>query len=174
MTKQLNILFSCNEQYAVPLTVSITSIFENNKDSKITVYVLYSTLLDNQKKNLDTLAQQYNQNIILIQVESFFFKDSLELRWSKETYYRLLINELLPSDLERLLYLDCDIIINNDISKLYNINLDILTSTYVAFTLDILVKLGKLVKFDNLFLVFKYSSFLTTFVLPEYNISIWS
>lgn len=124
MKETINILFSTNSGYAIPLTVSIASIFENNKEYKVDIYVLYSTLSDNQKEKLNELAKSYNQNINIIQVEDYYFNNVPALRWSKETYYRLLINELLPSDLNRILYLDCDIVINKSIEDLYNLDLE--------------------------------------------------
>jgi lipopolysaccharide biosynthesis glycosyltransferase len=42
---------------------------------------------------------------------------------SLANYYRLLIPELLPSEIEKVIYLDCDIILNKDISELWNINI---------------------------------------------------
>ena len=41
---------------------------------------------------------------------------------SVETYYRFLIQKVLPF-YDKVLYLDSDIIINGDIAKLYNIDL---------------------------------------------------
>ena len=46
------------------------------------------------------------------------------LRWTKETYYRLLINEKIPNNINRILYFDCDIIVNKNLSELYNFNLE--------------------------------------------------
>ena len=38
---------------------------------------------------------------------------------SLATYYRLLIPELIPNE-DRILYLDCDIIVRKSLSDLYN------------------------------------------------------
>ena len=120
MKETMNILFSCDTNYAMPLTVSITSIFENNKNNNVHIFVLYSSLTEKQKEILNNLAKSYNQNISLIHAEEHYFSTAPVLRWSKEAYYRLLINELLPKDIEKLLYLDCDIIVNKSLNDLYN------------------------------------------------------
>jgi lipopolysaccharide biosynthesis glycosyltransferase len=117
--EKLNILFCCDTNYAMPLTVCVTSIFENNKDENIHIYVLYSSLSDVQKEKLHSLTQSYNQTINLIPVAEHYFSTAPVLRWSKETYYRLLINELLPNDLDRILYLDCDVIVNKSVHTFY-------------------------------------------------------
>lgn len=123
MKETINILFSCDSGYAMPLTVSATSIFENHKEDNVIIYVFYSTLTDNQKEKLYLLAKTYNQTVELIHVDEHYFKDAPILRWSKETYYRLLIHELLTEKVKKILYLDCDIIINKNIRDLYNIDL---------------------------------------------------
>lgn len=121
--KQMNILYCCDTNYAIPMTVSITSIFENNKDSSVTVYVFYSSLSEDQKQKLSALSQQYNKTISLIFIEEHYFKTAPTLRWTKEAYYRLLVTELLPQNLDRILYLDCDTIINKSLSTLFDFDL---------------------------------------------------
>lgn len=44
-------------------------------------------------------------------------------RLSKATYYRLLIGDIIPESVDRLLYLDPDIVINKDLSDYYNTDL---------------------------------------------------
>jgi len=122
MEKSMNILFCCDTNYAMPLTVCITSIFENNKEEKINVYILYSSLSDIQKEKLISLSQSYNQTINLIPVAEHYFSTAPVLRWSKETYYRLLITELLPNTLEKILYLDCDIIVDKPLHDLFSLD----------------------------------------------------
>jgi len=45
-------------------------------------------------------------------------------QWPEVIYYRLLIPEILPSDIELVLYCDCDILIRGDISGIFNENLE--------------------------------------------------
>lgn len=37
-----------------------------------------------------------------------------------ETYYRLFISDILPSDIDKVLWLDCDIIVAGDLKELWN------------------------------------------------------
>ncbi|OEG71660.1 hypothetical protein ATZ36_13575 [Candidatus Endomicrobiellum trichonymphae] len=43
---------------------------------------------------------------------------------SLANYYRLLITEILPNNVEKAIYLNYDIIVNKDISELWNISVD--------------------------------------------------
>ena len=123
INKTINFLFSCNAEYLMPLNVSIVSIFENHKYNYINIYILHSNLSDKQKENLISLSHEYKQHIHMIEVEEKYYSKAPSLRWSKETYYRLLINELLPKNIDRIIYLDCDIVINNSVEELYSIEL---------------------------------------------------
>lgn len=119
MKPLINILFSCDTNYAMPMTVCITSIFENNKENQVNIYVLYSSLSEQQKEILINLAEKYKQKMELIAVPDHYFSTAPTLRWTKETYYRLLVTDLLPQELERIIYLDCDTIVNKNLNTLY-------------------------------------------------------
>lgn len=124
MTEKINILLTGDSNYALPLTVCLTSIFENNKDNRIEAYVLYSSFTEEQKNKLLNLAELYKQKINLLLVDKDYFSTAPTLRWSKETYYRLLINEYLPENLNQILYLDCDTIVNKSLTEVYDLNLE--------------------------------------------------
>jgi len=119
MKEEINILFCCDTNYVMPLAVCLTSIFENNKAYKVQIFILHSKITKNQEGILLQLAKQYDKKINLTEVDSNYFKTAPTLRWSKEAYYRLLITELLPRSLSRVLYLDCDTIVNQPLQELY-------------------------------------------------------
>ncbi|MFA6341137.1 MAG: glycosyltransferase family 8 protein [Candidatus Paceibacterota bacterium] len=119
----MNILFTCDSNYVMPLSVCLTSLFENNAKNDISVYVLHSGFEGKDERSLADMASKYGQKINLIRVNGSYFAEAPALRWSKETYYRLLISELLPKDLDRLLYLDMDMVINKPLNDLYDIDL---------------------------------------------------
>ena len=50
-----------------------------------------------------------------------------------ELYYRLLAPYLLPEEMERILYLDADIIINGSLREFYQQSID---GAYAAFVMD--------------------------------------
>lgn len=116
----MNFLLSANNLYILPVTVCITSILENHKNEKVSVYIFQNDFTEKNKDTLNELGEKYQQNIFIIKIQDYFYNQVAVLRWSKETYYRLLINEFLPKDLDRILYLDCDIIVNKNIERFYN------------------------------------------------------
>ena len=105
----------------------LTSLFENNKELNFCIYILTEHLSDRSKNELATLANSYNQRIEIITVDSEILKNCPIRQGdhvSIATYYRLLATKLLPSNIEKILYLDCDMIIDSDITNLYNVDID--------------------------------------------------
>lgn len=121
----INIIFTIDNNYAQFLSVTLCSIFENKKcKNKIDVYVLDGGIKEENKKKLMILAKKYSFKIYFIEVDSsFFIKFKLVDYFTPVVYYRLAIPNILPS-IEKALYLDCDIVVINDLLELYNINID--------------------------------------------------
>lgn len=44
--------------------------------------------------------------------------------WSIEAYYRLMLLDILPSNVKRMFYFDVDIIVNKSLEDFYNINFE--------------------------------------------------
>lgn len=61
---------------------------------------------------------------ILYQKNKSDFDDRLprNTQWSIETYYRLMLMDILPESVDRLMYLDVDLIINGSIEEFYHID----------------------------------------------------
>jgi len=121
----INIVFSSDNKYAQFMAVTLCSIFENKKClNKIDIYILDGGIKDNDKDKLAGLEVRYNFKITYINVDTSFFKDFyVNNRMTSAAYFRTIIPKLLPC-LEKILYLDCDIIITGDILELYKTNIN--------------------------------------------------
>ena len=123
MKKVIPLFFAVDDNYAKFLVITLESIFENaSKDYKYDVVVL-NTGLKEESKNLIKKYSSEEVNIIFFDVRHKLqlISQDLSIRdyYSKATYYRLFIADLFPQ-YEKALYLDCDIVVLGDISKLYN------------------------------------------------------
>ncbi len=114
--------------YSQHAGVVMTSIFENTQ-SPVVVHVLHDeTLTDDNRKKFIRTAEKYNQTVNLINVEDFKRRidkkniSLVEKNWSVGALYRLFIPSLL--NLDRVIYLDCDIVVKLDIRELWDINLE--------------------------------------------------
>ncbi len=118
----MNIAISLDKNFINVGYVMLTSLFMNHKESDVSVYVLYRGLEEGDFLPYHNLAQKFGKNLYLLNVPENMIPSSLPVsdKWPSEIYFRLALPYLLPDE-ERILYLDTDIIINNDLSELYNL-----------------------------------------------------
>ena len=120
----MNILLSFNSNYYMAALVLLQSLLVNNQwCKKIRVYVLYADLKPQEIQRFSQLAEESGiAEAIFLPVSPDKFKDApLHLKWiSRETYYRLLAQEVLPESVERVLYLDVDMIVMGSLEEFYH------------------------------------------------------
>lgn len=121
----MNVLYTCNNNYVWLMGISMISLFKNNISIKeLTVYLLGEDISDENKNIILGIAEEYHRSVFIIDVPKIDIPQSLvSVRWPLSAYTRLYSGELLPSYVERVLYLDCDTIVKGNISELQTINI---------------------------------------------------
>lgn len=124
----MNILLAFNSNYYMPALVLLQSLIVNNRWCRdIRVYVLYSDLKAEEMSRFSQVAADSGiARAIFLKVNSEKFKNApLHLKWiSIETYYRLMAQEMLPQDVERVLYLDADMVVLGSLEEFYHQDFD--------------------------------------------------
>ena len=120
----MNLFVSLDSNYIHPLCVMFNSLASTNGSNRFDIYVAYSSLTEEDFAMMEKALGSLDAKIHRVPVDEEIFSGAPVLdRLSKATYYRLLIGEILPESVDRLLYLDPDIVINRDLSDFYNTNL---------------------------------------------------
>lgn len=120
----MNILVTLDSNYIYPLCVMFNSLAKTNSQNQFDVYVAYSSLTEDDFARMEKALEGTDAQIHRVLVDNKIFSGAPVLdRLSKETYYRLLIGDILPADVHKILYLDPDIVINKDLSELYDVDL---------------------------------------------------
>lgn len=124
----MHVVYASDDKFAEILGVSLVSLYENNRDmNDIKVYILDSDISDINKTKLLYVCNKYQRSeIMFIPSENISDRLSIEIvadRGSLSQYARLFISSDLPKELKRVLYLDCDTIINQSIRELWNLDL---------------------------------------------------
>lgn len=124
--EKINILCSTDENYIPLCGIMLTSLFENNKKHDVEVFVMSSIKGDKEKQKLLDLANSYAQTLRFLDIDKNIFSncpirpsDYLTLA----AYYRIIAPTILPNDIDKILYLDCDIIICGDLYELWNLDI---------------------------------------------------
>ncbi len=117
---------ACNidSKYTRFCGVLMVSVFENNKEEAIKFHVLGDDLTQKDKKNLQDIASSYGNSVVFYDVNDDMFQNfPVSNQWPRVIYYRLILPSLVESEVDRILYVDCDIIFRGPIKELMEVDL---------------------------------------------------
>lgn len=121
------IVYATNDNYAPYMSISIQSIIDNLGDSNVNP-IFYVCIDDNfSDKCIEIITNQVRNSGFEIKFlkANKFFDENLRSNIdhiSVQAYYRLAIPTLL-SYYDKVIYLDCDTIVNGNIKELYDIDI---------------------------------------------------
>ena len=116
----MNVLYTCDDNYVWLMGISMLSLFDNNQTmDDITVYLIGDRISDVNKSALESLASSYHRRCIVIDLPDLEIPQNLiSSRWPQSAFSRLYAGEILPSHLDKVLYLDCDTIVLQPLDEL--------------------------------------------------------
>ncbi len=123
MSKEIPIFFSTDDNYVPYLDVALSSLIKNaSAEYSYRIIVLNTGLGDEniakiKKNERPGFAIDFIDISDRVESISSHFKNLYH--FSIVTYYRLFIASLFP-EYDKILYLDCDIVVLGDVSRLYN------------------------------------------------------
>ncbi len=133
----INVLYCGNDKVFDGMLTSVLSILKRTTTKEpFTFYVYtmditrlkpeYTEISDKQIEFFNIVVKKYNNDnkVIKIDVTNYYdkeFKNTIneKTKYSPYSFLRLLLDKM-PIDIERILYLDADIMFNRDITLLYN------------------------------------------------------
>lgn len=120
------IILNFNDNYAKVAGALIRSITQfSSNDKSYDIFVLGNNLTSKNKNRLKELVKPFsNFSISYIDMNKFdLFKDIyVHAHFSKETYYRLYIPKIF-SKFDKVIYIDADMIVQNDLNCLMHIDM---------------------------------------------------
>jgi lipopolysaccharide biosynthesis glycosyltransferase len=119
----IDIVTACDNSYAQHAHVFIASVLVGNPQSSFRVFVLVPQDFSHAPR-LMQLEKHGNAKITFIEIKSALVED---LRVSQHitvaAYFRLLIGDVLPADIHRVLYFDSDIVVRGHLLPLWKTDL---------------------------------------------------
>lgn len=123
-TEKLNILVTLDENYVPYLNVMLASLLHSNRDCCFDIYLLHSSIPDSAVAETKNILGKDN-SLIMVKAKDIGLDDApTTSRYPQEIYYRIFAAKYLPETLDRILYLDPDIIVNGSLKALYNLPMD--------------------------------------------------
>lgn len=123
----INVCLACDNNYAKYAGVVVASVLANSKDDEdLRFYILDGGISENKKTEILSLKSIKDCKIEFVQIEESMFEDYKKVATHKyisiATYYRLRLATLLP-EVERIIYFDCDMVVNSSLNNLFNVEL---------------------------------------------------
>jgi lipopolysaccharide biosynthesis glycosyltransferase len=101
------------------------SLFFQHPEVSFNIYVMHTTLTPEEIEALHLYIERFGHQVHEVKIEADAFQDApILMHYSKEMYYRLLAFKFLPETLDKILYLDPDILVINRVDGLYNLPLN--------------------------------------------------
>ena len=123
----MDILYTVDNNFVPQLAANIYSLASNHSGSNdITFHVFSKGISNLNQSKLESQVADLKQKIAFYDISDFMKKLDFEFDtrgWNEIVLARLLMAEFLPQDLSRVIYLDADTIVLDDISELWNENL---------------------------------------------------
>ena len=123
----VNIIYASNDGYARHLAASLLSLLENGRRiPSMAVYVLSVGMCREYQQRLKGMAKAHGRELFVVELGNLKerFPYDVDTRgFDISAMGRLFAPEVLPEEVKRALYLDCDTIVRGDIRGLYGTDL---------------------------------------------------
>lgn len=127
MDNYINIVLSSDNNYAQHVAVVMASIVSNTKQRNNINFFLLSDNISKEKLILiEKTVRKLNSQVTIIDLskDDLFSEVFLSGHISKAAYFRLAIADILPKNIDKVIYLDVDLLVLKDIEILWNIDLE--------------------------------------------------
>lgn len=120
----MNIILTCDNSYCQHAAALIASICHHNQIN--TFYIVSDYISKENILKLQGLCTNNSAQLCLLRVDRNLMhtfpigKGTANSYVSLATYYRLFIPELLPNNIDKIIYIDCDVIVNGSLEGLWN------------------------------------------------------
>lgn len=125
---KIDILYHFNEKYAPFAGISMTSLFENNRQIKrMRVFVMGEGLTEESLEKFSQLSAKYQREMIFLDIDNLIkMMQNINMpnyRGSYAANMRLFVSDIIPDDVERLVYFDSDTIIAGSLDEIIGMDL---------------------------------------------------
>ena len=122
----MNIVLSSDNNYVQHCCTTMTSILFNNKDVRF--FLFTEGLTQENEQLIKNQVAELGGKLSICKIDSshvqkFPMPKTQSSHISIATYYRLFVEMVLPKNLDRVIYMDCDIIVRESLDDLYGLDI---------------------------------------------------
>ena len=119
----IHIACCSNEKLAPMFGVVMTSVGVNVKSDDVMMYLLHNGLKDKTIKRLHKIADRFHVELKLLEIDQNILKDcpvNNKIHYADVMMYARLLLPSMLTDLDKVIYLDCDLVVNKDLNDLWD------------------------------------------------------
>jgi lipopolysaccharide biosynthesis glycosyltransferase len=119
----IHLLCAADARYGGYAGIMLTSVLRANPGESFDIHLLSDGIRAGDRRKLAALVARAGSRLTVYDVAARLagYADGVGNHLSRTAYARLLIADLLPAGLQRILYLDCDIICTGALRPLWNL-----------------------------------------------------
>lgn len=122
MSEKICIAASSDEGYAMPITVALHSAASQvSPDRDVVLYVLDAGIKPETRARSEACLAAAHPKVSVewVVADTSDYDGFRALRYTVATYLRMMVPDIISPDIDRLLYIDCDVVVDDDVSKLW-------------------------------------------------------
>lgn len=124
----MDIVCNIDSNYIKYCVVTLVSLFHNNERGSVHAHIVAGKLSENEKMIIREELEAYGNQLTFYDagdtiVANCPISDETN-RLSVATYYRIFLPVILPQSISKVLYLDCDLVVESSIAELWRIPLE--------------------------------------------------
>ena len=123
----MDIVYSSSDSYCEIAGISMLSLLENNKAAdEINLYLIDNSISEKNRQRLESMVAGYGRTLIYLEHPDIEKQSGTTInvgRWNISTFYRLFLPSMLPEAVKRVLFIDCDTLILQDLRPLWEMDM---------------------------------------------------
>ncbi|MBU5455567.1 MULTISPECIES: glycosyltransferase family 8 protein [Eubacteriales] len=121
----IHLLFTADEKYAGRIPVVLQSLYINDSNNLFHIHLIYDSISEELIYKLENFCKKLGYYFSAYRIrEKYFSNAPVNKHYSEMMYYRLLAADILPKSIDRVIYLDPDILLINSIEPLWKMDLE--------------------------------------------------
>ena len=125
MDKFINIVLASDDNFAQHAAVAMASVLINTKvPQKVRFYLIDDEIQDGNKEKITKTVENLGGSVEFIKIKNNGLEDCyVSVEISRASYFRIDIANILDESIEKIIYLDCDLLVYDDIEKMWQFDM---------------------------------------------------
>lgn len=145
----MNIVFNVDDKYVPHMCVTMLSILKNTQNDVVVFHILTTSLSTENREYIESLVGNTKHNVCFYYLSEdilgnvFLGEKTANKFLTFAAFLRLTIPSVLPQNVDKVLYLDCDIVVVDNLLPLWNVDIsEVCVAAYCEHIEELSKRLG--------------------------------